>query len=275
MGNKLGWSSLETSLDVLFGSCDTGNSVEACGNFLCSLVGKIHSEEHKAMCKKLACTYMEALSREDDDQSSTGRKPAFLIRLIRCTVLLDFQAELSTLVASVIKRPHIYPVQETLAPTLKQLKRSIVMNSDSLQRLVLHCISSLEVSMKRFTQPPSLSAPNATIKCSCTECKKLIAFLKNPRQRQHRFRTVGGQPGHLEEKVVALCLDYTSTYSYVSVTKSQANYVSRNSAVQATYACIKDLLKTAGTNDQGESSVSALEPALKRKKLNEVCIDLT
>ena len=279
IGNMFGWSSLQTSLDVLF-SCDSDNSVETCGNFLCSLVGKILSEaEHKAMCKKLACTYMEALSREDDvDQSGTGRPPAFLVRLIRCIVLLT--EPLSILVASLIKRPNIYPVQETLAPALIQLKRCTdvtVINSDALQRLVLHCVSFMEVSMKtKFVKPPSLSSPSATIKCSCAECKRIITFLKTQGKQQHRFRTVGGHPGHLQEQIAALCLDHTVTYSYICVTKSQAKYLLQRSTAQATLHSLKELLRTtAGASDQRGDSSTSLEPVLKKKKLNQVCIDLT
>ena len=273
IGSNHGWSMLAPSLQAIFDKLSPSNCrIES----YCQFVHKIlqPSSVKKDLCIGLASSIVSALVSEPDGQPSTPmaynnnvRGKDFIVKLFDCLVALECNDQLLCLVHAISKKPKKYPVLEVLAPICEDLSRNArLVGNKAYKELVSFCISSLESSSSCVLSSPSHWSEPVKFSCSCTDCTSLMSFLRNPIQKQERYKMNQSRRFHIHQQLNGYGCSVTHVTERVGsphtlvVTKTRAKYEKKCERLQKDKSTLSRLQALVGGSPQ--------PPAKKRSKID-------
>ena len=220
MCSELGWNKLQPGLNQLVGSC-AAEHVDVCAKFLDSLAtseSALTSQQLEAG-RQLASIICNVLVAEEDvtqDQPTSYRycfqferrcrSKEFVCHIFKAFCTLCCGDQLEAVLAAFTRQPNRYPLTTVLVPAAEELLQWVKGESTPLLSLVSQCVSSLERSKQEGIPKPSWSQ-EANLRCSCGDCTKLQAFLKDPLKKEARFKVSQARRSHLKGQLY--CCDTT------------------------------------------------------------------
>jgi hypothetical protein len=110
-----------------------------------------------------------------------------------------------------------------------------------------HCLGELRARTAIQPEPPADWSRDATIRCQCADCRELVAFLRDPDERVHRFPRRKDLRQHLHQQIESHHCDLThvtvhegSPHTLVC-TKTQASYERRLAQYGVDTRLLRDL----------------------------------
>ena len=198
LGNAFGWEQLEEGLVALFENAVARAIAIAC-NFLSSLATGSLSSQQLNVYQKMVGVICHALTNEQDIVPPQGaRSKDFICELFMTLCVLKCEDQLGVVIPSFFRQPKRYSLHNTLVPAAIELHQTMKENSTTaLTSLISQCVTTLE----QHTQQAPTWSLQATFKCRCEFCTKLLASLRDPHRSVARFRTNQSNRSHLEQQL--------------------------------------------------------------------------
>jgi hypothetical protein len=101
--------------------------------------------------------------------------------------------------------PKRYPLREVQIPALLALSswlgKHLEQSSPALSGWLADCREQLEALTAEKPAPPTDFRREAKVACQCADCRELVAFLKNPQEKVHRFSVAKPRRRHLHSMI--------------------------------------------------------------------------
>jgi hypothetical protein len=145
-------------------------------------------------------------------------------------------------------------VDTELIPLLKQLYERVpsIAQREEFIKLAKKCITTLEKRITTARARPDNWSVLAEYDCKCADCKPVAIFLKNPTEREYRYKALQKNRRHIEDKLgyrfsglLKLATDTRGSPQTLVVTKvGKESEAAKNSADkdEVTIAVLKSLL---------------------------------
>jgi len=198
--HRLGWARFAGPLHALFARQAPdrpGRTLAIPVQFLealCTSPMKM-TEERRAVCSSLAADLFEAIDRFDHPPSGawwakSEKRDGIVERVFRAFAAIGDTGRLDALVSRALGDPIRYDLHSALIPAVKALSRSVKAGSPARpawDRLHRHCLEELRSRTAARPEPPRDWTREATVACTCAECRELNAFLKSPVEEVRQF----------------------------------------------------------------------------------------
>ncbi len=161
---------------------------------LCSGPMKM-TDERRAVCSALAADLVQVLDRFDRPpdgvwlaQSET--RTGIVERVFRAFAAIGDTGLLDAFVSRTLGDPTRYDLHTVLIPAVKALSVKATAGSaarPAWDRLHRHCLEELRSRTATRPEMPLDWTREATVGCTCVDCRELNTFLKNAHEEVHRF----------------------------------------------------------------------------------------
>jgi hypothetical protein len=163
----------------------------------------------QTLCSKLApemLTALETIDRKTDDwRTVRPDRAAVLADLVRALLAAGLEKPLARLLAHVAATPKRYPLREVQIPALLALSswlgKHLEQPSPALSGWLADCREQLEALTAAKPEPPTDFRREAKVACQCADCRELVAFLKDPQEKVHRFSVAKPRRRHLHSMI--------------------------------------------------------------------------
>jgi predicted 2-oxoglutarate/Fe(II)-dependent dioxygenase YbiX len=205
---KHGWAQFEDELVRLF----QGTTIESLPRNIRLLEGLCSAkarkkEERTELCRSLADAALSALEALDrgkaDWRASELNRAELLAGLARSLIGTEQPELLARLVAHALATPKWYPVTPVQVQALVGLqpwiKKHVKKPVAGLSEWVAACCEQLASLTVQMPQEPADFRREANISCNCADCTELKKFLKDPKEKVHRFPIRKERRQHLHQ----------------------------------------------------------------------------
>ncbi|VAX37320.1 hypothetical protein MNBD_UNCLBAC01-57 [hydrothermal vent metagenome] len=203
---------------------------------------KIKSDKNRLkVCRSLATKMLQCLLKWDLNKKrlESWRQPpvdrrVLIESLFKTFLSIDQLKLLESANNHFINNPGIYNMHKTLIPSVQNLHPWLVKQNLNLSvyvRLWKHCVTYLKSSVAPIKKPTDWFQ-NIRISCSCSDCKELNIFLKNPIEKEHRFRVRKDRRQHLHNKIEKHDCDMTHITKRVGSPQTLVCTKTRNTYTQ-------------------------------------------
>ncbi len=238
--DKHGWTVFAKELGIVF----DGTAVESLErtvrllDLLCTAKAR-QKEARLAVCKPLAekavasLVSLDVAALSDHWRFSRLQRPALLAGLVRSLAATEQSALLSGVLTHALGTTKLYPLPIHIAALRmleNWLKKHLEKPPEAVAWWLAACCTQLESLTTVEPQPPTTFAREANVSCTCSLCKELVTFLKDPVERVHRFRVRQDLRNHLDRSIgsdgcdVGTVLDRTGSPQTLVCTKNTASY---------------------------------------------------
>ena len=198
--HRLGWTRFAESLHAVFAKQapdqrDRTLAIPvALFEALCSGSMKM-TGERQAVCSDLAADLVQALDRFDGPASGawwaeSEKRTGLVERVFGAFAAIGDTGRLDAFVSRTLGDPVRYDLHTVLIPAVKVLFSKATAGSaarPAWDRLHRHCLEELRSRTATRPEPPRDWTREATVACTCADCRELNAFLKSPNEEIHRF----------------------------------------------------------------------------------------
>jgi hypothetical protein len=222
---------------------------------LCSGPGKMTSQR-KAACRAVAAE-LERTIRQWDAQKERvhwgserqGRK-GVIESLARALSAVGEGGLLKQFLAHALADKGHYDLHAVLVPAVKTMYQWTTRETalvEGRQQILEHCIAELGRLTEKPVQEPKDWAQAITLRCQCADCQELRQFLRDPKEKVHRFRVAEARRRHLHQQIDSHGCDMThvtertgSPYTLVC-TKNRASYDRKKAEFEANGQLLAEL----------------------------------
>lgn len=246
IGNRFGWAHLADPLFDFFAGRTpkdyTSTPVSAVSIFeaLCTSPPAL-TDERRSVCSKLAGEVQLLIERWDGPRTPSWLREeedraGMVASIFRALAAAGEPDRLEQFVTHVLAHPKRYDLHTALIPAVKSVQGSVPAGSPGqagFDRLYDHCLAELRQRTAKPIEPPADWSRKAKIECTCADCRELVAFMRDPVERVHRFARRQDLRQHLQQKSTAHGLDLTheterkGSPQTLVCTKTQASYERR------------------------------------------------
>ena len=222
IAHRHGWDILKSPLQTMFTRCSSKNVEKYC-TFLKRMITSKEPDDEKDLYKNLLNVIVKVLAEEPDATCTSSssswmygsykppkvyRSKEFVSQLFGLLTVVGCDNLFTSANSALRNKPVRYPILQTLGPAIVDFCKSTKVEKDGpLQVLLTHCVSQLEVSLRRVVPAPTSNAKSVKLTCSCKDCTELIHFLHHPREAQYRFKIPQKRRQHLEQQLARSGVD--------------------------------------------------------------------
>ncbi len=216
-----GWKAFRESLRNAVQDVSTG-TLERNLTFieqLCS--GRSATAEQLAIGRELLDLFVESVIAFDLNSKPTKSyrgetldQAKVLETLVDISLTIGNEKALKTFVDHALSTPTHYDLTETHLKAIFALEKRLLKKSEKkTSKALVGWLKACQVELESRTtvppQPPEDYRRSATMGCSCADCVKIAAFLKDPNTEQLRFPAAKPRRQHMHGKIDSNKLDLT------------------------------------------------------------------
>jgi hypothetical protein len=184
---------------------------------------------HFAACQVERRSYRPVLAEhddipeEDEDNDSSvaassttgpghppGMTPELVAGFLRILQHQGHTSLESTAATGMMQNTRVFSPETILIPALEQMETDEPpFHSPTLAQLWRHCTGCFLARSEHPPVPPSDWTQPVKIGCNCTDCRELQVFIRDPVQKEHRFRVRKDRRQHLHREIERARLDMT------------------------------------------------------------------
>jgi hypothetical protein len=199
--------------------------------------------------------------------------PEFLENLLQALQRFNGGTLCSTAAEKIASRPECFSPVTLIAPAIEQIwvglrQRTAAVNN-SLQHLWTSAAEFLLRRSEAPPQPPSDWCLAVELSCSCSDCRELQSFARDPAERVHRFRIRKERRRHIHNMIDRHRLDMTHVTERVGspqtlvCAKDRRTFERRMNQYQGEIAAMRTLVKLA-SKAGGTALSKRMEEAVRR-----------
>ena len=287
LGSRFGWQPLAQPLNQFLAkqnpsdySSKLATPVAIFEDLCCS--PPTMTDERRGVCTALADELERTIQRWDRRRDQNWREPeqrtGIVESVFRALTALEDIDRLAQFVAYVLEKPRRYELRRVLVPAVKTLHAELAPDSpgrNNLDQLLHHCLSELRSATAAPIEPPANWSRSAKVGCSCADCKELARFLRDPKERVHRFPRRKELRRHLHAQIDDNKLDVThvterkgSPHALVC-TKTQASYERRLAQFHEDLTQLEKLEQLPSSAGPGANPLSRRRLARSEKAISK------
>ena len=149
-------------------------------------------------------------SRPTGGKEPAGMTPGLVVDFLRMLRYRDHASLEEEAASGMMKNTLVFSPESILVPALEQIQAGeSPFDSPVLAQLWWHCAGYFLARSEHPPAPPLDWAQPIKIGCNCADCLELQAFIRDPMQREHRFRVRKDRRQHLHQQIDRARLDMT------------------------------------------------------------------
>ena len=149
-------------------------------------------------------------SRPTGGKEPAGMTPGLVVDFLRMLRYRDHASLEEEAASGMMKNTLVFSPESILVPALEQIQAGeSPFDSPVLAQLWRHCAGYFLARSEQPPAPPLDWAQPVKIGCNCADCLELQAFIRDPMQREHRFRVRKDRRQHLHQQIDRARLDMT------------------------------------------------------------------